>query len=170
LNQATKKLNELEKKVQNPSKLNHGNKGGGMDTPKKTTRDHAESWCIIKKGSTIEHNGKKFDWCPYHKFKDRSVNGMQIPSSHNHDDLAKAKAEHETKFKRRKRGVEVTPEKTGNPPAAKKHKAGDLKLKLSNKITSPFVTQHHFSKQEAYAVFVDAFKEATNGVDKLPIN
>jgi hypothetical protein len=51
LKQATKKLNKLEKKIQNPTKSNHGNKcgGGGADTPKKTTKDRAKSWRITKK-------------------------------------------------------------------------------------------------------------------------
>jgi hypothetical protein len=39
LKQATKKLNELKKKVQTPTKSNHGNKRGGADTSKKTTKD-----------------------------------------------------------------------------------------------------------------------------------
>ena len=94
---------------------------------------------------------------------------MYMPSPHDHDAWAKAKAEREEKFKRGKRGAEVTPEKTG-APAAKKHKAGDLKLKLSDKITTALVTQHHLSQQEADAVFADAFKEATNGVDDMSLN
>jgi hypothetical protein len=170
LKQATKKLNELKKKVQTPTKLNHGNKHGGADTSKKTTRDQAELWRITKKGSTINHDGKKFDWCPHRKSKDGNVNGMYMPSPHDHDAWAKAKAEREEKFKCGKRGAEVTPDKTSNAPVAKKHKAGDFKLKLSNKITSALVTQHHLSQQEANAVFTDAFKEATNGVDKMSLN
>jgi hypothetical protein len=170
LKQATKKLNELKKKVQTPTKLNHGNKRGGADTSKKTTKDQAKLWCITKKGSTIDHDGKKFDWCPHHKSKDGSVNGMYMTSPHDHDAWAKAKAECEEKFKRSKHGAEVTPDKTGNAPAAKKHKAGDLELKLSNKITSTLVTQHHLFQQEADAVFTDAFKEATNGVDEMSLN
>jgi hypothetical protein len=94
---------------------------------------------------------------------------MYMPSPHDHDAWAKAKAEREEKFKRGKCGAEVTPEKTG-APAAKKHKAGDLKLKLSDKITTALVTQHHLSQQEADAVFTDAFKEATNGVDDMSLN
>jgi hypothetical protein len=39
LKQATKKLNKLKKKVQTPTKSNHGNKRGSVDTSKKTTRD-----------------------------------------------------------------------------------------------------------------------------------
>jgi hypothetical protein len=161
LKQATKKLNKLKKKLQTPTKLNHGNKCSGVDTSKKTTRDQAESWLVTKKGSTIDHDGKNFDWCPHHKSKDGSVNGMYIPSPHDHDAWAKAKAEREEKFKRGKCGAEVTLDKTSNAPVAKKHKAGDLKLKLSNKITSALVTQHHLSQQEADAVFPNAFKEAT---------
>jgi hypothetical protein len=61
LKQATKKLNKLEKKVQTPTKSNHGNKRGGAYTSKKTTRDRAKSWRVTKKGSTIDHDGKKFD-------------------------------------------------------------------------------------------------------------
>ncbi len=95
---------------------------------------------------------------------------MYMPSPHNHNAWAKAKAEREEKFKRSKSGAEVTPDKTSNAPVAKKHKAGDLKLKLSNKITSALVTQHHLSKQEANVVFADAFKEATNGIDKMSLN
>jgi hypothetical protein len=117
-----------------------------------------------------DHDGKKFDWCPHPKSKDGSVNGMYMPSPHNHNAWAKAKAEREEKFKRSKSGAEVTPDKTSNAPVAKKHKAGDLKLKLSNKITSALVTQHHLSKQEANVVFADAFKEATNGIDKMSLN
>jgi hypothetical protein len=95
---------------------------------------------------------------------------MYMPSPYGYDAWAKAKAEHEEKFKCGKPGAEVTPDKTGNAPAAKKHKAGDLKLKLSNKITSALVTQHHLSQQEANAVFADAFKEATNGIDEMSLN
>jgi hypothetical protein len=94
---------------------------------------------------------------------------MYMPSPHDHDAWAKANAEREEKFKRGKRGAEVTPEKTG-ALAAKKHKAGNLKLKLSNKITTALVTQHHLSQQEADAVFADAFKEATNSVDDMSSN
>ncbi len=126
-------------------------------------------WRVTKKGSTIVHDGKKFDWCPCHKSKDGSVNSRYMPSSHNHDAWAKAKAEREKKFKHGKRGAEVTLEKTG-APAAKKHMACDLKLKLSNKITTALVTQHCLSQQEANAVFADAFKEATNGVDDMSLN
>jgi hypothetical protein len=170
LKQATKKLNELEKKVQTPTKLNHSNKHGNADTSKKTTRDQAKSWLVTKKGSTIDHNWKKFDWCPHHKSKDGSVNSMYMPSPHYHNAWAKAKAEREEKFKHGKRGAEVTPDKTINALAAKKHKAGDLKLKLSDKITSALETQHHLSQQEANAMFTDAFKEATNGPNKMSLN
>ncbi len=169
LKQATKKLHELEKKVQTPAKLNQGNKRSGGDTSKKSTKDRTEAWRVTKKGSLIDYNGKKFDWCPHHKSKDGSVNGMYMPSPHDHDAWAKAKAEHKEKFKRGKRGAEVTPEKTG-APAAKKHKAGDLKLKLSDKITTAHVTQHHLSQQEANAVFADAFKVVTKGVDNMSLN
>ncbi len=43
LKQATKKLHELEEKVQTPAKLNQGNKRGGGDTSKKSTKDCAEA-------------------------------------------------------------------------------------------------------------------------------
>jgi hypothetical protein len=176
LKQATKKLNELEKKVQNPSKSNGGNKktpksgAGGSDTPKKTTKDRAAPWRVEKKGSTIKHEGTKYSWCPHHKSKDGSVNGMYMPSPHDHDAWAKTKAEREEKFKRGKRGANAATGKANNAQPAKKHKAGDLKLKLSEKITTALVTQHHLSQQEADAVFIKAFKEATIGVEDMSLN
>ncbi len=66
MKQATKKLNGLEKKVQNSLNSNDGNKKtpnsgtGGSDTPKETTKDCAAPWCIKKKGSTIKHEGMKY--------------------------------------------------------------------------------------------------------------
>jgi hypothetical protein len=95
---------------------------------------------------------------------------MYMPFPHDHDAWAKAKAESEEKIKRGKHGAEVTPDKTGSALAAKKHKSGDLKLKLSNKITSILVTQHHLSQQEANAVNANAFKEASNGLDEMSLN
>ncbi len=48
LKQATKKLHELKKKVQTPAKSNQGNKHGGGDTSKKSTKDRAEAWRVTK--------------------------------------------------------------------------------------------------------------------------
>ena len=76
MKQATKKLNGLEKKVQNSLNSNDGNKKtpnsgtGGSDTPKKTTKDRVAPWHIKKKGSTIEHERTKYNWYPLHKSKD----------------------------------------------------------------------------------------------------
>ncbi len=85
LKQATKKLNKLEKKVQTPAKSNQGNKRGGGNTSKKSTKERAEVWRVTKKGSSIDHDGKKFVWCPHHKSKDGSINGMYMLSPHDHD-------------------------------------------------------------------------------------
>ncbi len=176
LKQATKKLNKLKKKVQNPSKSNSGNKktpkssASNSDTQKKTTKDHAALWCIEKKSSTIKHEGTKYNWCPYHKSKYGSINSMYMPYPHDHDALAKAKVKREEKFKRGKCGTDTAMGKANNAQPAKNHKAGDLKLKLSKKITITLLTQHHRSQQIADAVFTKVFKEATTGIEDMSLN
>ena len=46
-------------------------------------------WCIIKKGTTITHHGKKYDWCPHHGLHNRENNktksDMYMPHPHNHE-------------------------------------------------------------------------------------
>ena len=113
---------------------------------------------MTKKGNTIEHGGRKYEWCSKHSSKDGSINGLYMPSPHNHDEWAKAKAEKTAAFKKRKEDMKKSPDGT---PAAKKAKqdGGELKLQLGSKLTSALVTQHHMTQADAEDVFNTVFKE-----------
>jgi hypothetical protein len=94
---------------------------------------------------------------------------MYMPSPHDHDAWSKAKADCKEKLKCGKRSADAAMGKANSAQPTKKHKAGDLKLKLSKKITTALVIQHHLSQQEADAVFANAFKEATTGIDEMSV-
>ncbi len=67
-------------------------KGGGKtDNGKKPTKTRCPEWQVTKKGKTIKHEGCKYVWCTKHTSKDGSINGLYMPSPHDHDKWTKAK-------------------------------------------------------------------------------
>ena len=161
LQEVKKKFGDLAKKVsfdQDKPKGSSGKKGGEKSKEKRQTKARCPEWQVTKKGTTIEHDGRKYEWCSKHSSKDGSINGLYMPSPHNHDEWAKAKAEKTAAFKKRKEDMKKSPDGT---PAAKKAKqdGGELKLQLGSKLTSALVTQHHMTQADAEDVFNTVFKE-----------
>ncbi len=85
--------------------------GGSTDDGKKPTKTHCPEWQVTKKGNTIEHEGCKFVWSTKHTSKDSSINGLYMPSPHDHDEWAKAKADKAATFKKRKADAENSGDK-----------------------------------------------------------
>jgi hypothetical protein len=77
---------------------------------------------VTKKGNTIEHEGRKLVWCTKHTSKDGSINGLYMPSPHNHDEWAQAKADKAASFKKRKEEAKKTRKKPTSPPKKPKTK------------------------------------------------
>jgi len=116
---------------------------------------------VTKKGNTIEHEGCKFVWCTKHTSKDGSINGLYMPSPHNHDEWAQAKADKAAAFKKRKEEAKKTGKKPASPPKKPKTEGEDLKLALSSKFTSALVTHCHMGQAEAENMFDAIYKNAT---------
>jgi hypothetical protein len=129
-------------------------------TKKGTTIEHDSRKYFTKKGTPIEHNSRKYVWCSKHTSKDGSINGLYMPSPHNHDEWAKAKADKTAAFKKRKEAAKISRAKPA--PPAKKVKADheDLKIALANKSTSTMVTHCHMGQAEAKNMFDSVYKDA----------
>ncbi len=91
---------------------------------------------MTKKGNTIKHKGRKYVWCPKHTSKDGSINGLYMPSPHDQDEWAKAKADKTAAFKKRKEDAKKAGDKQASPAKKPKSEGEDLKLALSSKFTS----------------------------------
>jgi len=81
-----------------------------------------------------------------------------MPSSHDHDEWAKAKVDKTAAFKKRKEDAKKSGDKLASP--AKKLKTEDLKLALSSKFTSALATHCHMGQAEAENMFDSIYKEA----------
>ena len=73
VNDMKTKYGMLAKKVSfkgNPCKLgSHLKKADGSPTNgKKQTKTRCPEWQVTKKGTTIEHEGRKYVWCPKHTY------------------------------------------------------------------------------------------------------
>jgi hypothetical protein len=161
LQEVKKKFGDLAKKVsfdqdkpKFPSKKGGEKSGGG----KRQTKAHCPKWQVTKKGQTIDHEGRKYVWCPHHASKEGSAKGLYMPHPHNHEAWAKAKAEKTTAFKKCKE-EEKKKSPGGSPP--KKPKQDDaLKLALSSNLTTALVIQHHTSQIDAEVVFNSVYNKA----------
>jgi len=116
---------------------------------------------VTKKGNTIEHEGRKYVWCAKHTSKDGSINGLYMPSPHNHDEWAHAKADKAAAFKKRKEEAKKSGEKPISPTKKPKTEGEDLKLVLSSKFTSALVTHCHMGQAKAENMFDTIYKNAT---------
>ena len=166
VNDMKAKYGMLAKKVLfkgNPCKLGSQPKKAD-DFPnngKKQTKTCCPSWQVTKKGNIIKHKGCKYVWCPKHTSKDGSINGLYMPSSHNHNEWAKAKADKTAAFKKRKEDAKKSGDKQASPAKKSKSKGEDLKLALSSKFTSAMVTHCHMGQAEAENMFDFIYKNPT---------
>jgi hypothetical protein len=161
LQEVKKKFGDLVKKVscdldkpKFPPKKG-GEKSGGR---KHQTKARCPDWQVTKKGQMVEHEGRKYIWCPHHASKDGSVNGLYMPHPHNHEAWVKAKAKKTAAFKKRKEEEKKKP--TGGSLPKKPKQDNALKLALSSKLTTALVTQHHMSQINAEAVFNTVYNKA----------
>ena len=92
VNNMKMKYGMLAKKVSFKGEPDPGSskkKGGGKtEDGKKSTKTRCPEWQVTKKGNTIEHEGHKYVWCTKHTSKDGSINGLYMPSPHDHDEWA----------------------------------------------------------------------------------
>jgi hypothetical protein len=136
----------------------------GHDSPndgKKQTKTRCLKWQVTRKVNTIEHEGLKFVWCPKHTSKDGSINGLYMPSPHDHDEWAKTKADKTAAFKKRKDDAKKSGNKLASPAKKSKSEGEDLKLALSSKFTSAMVTHCHMGQAEAENMFDFIYRNAT---------
>jgi hypothetical protein len=84
-----------------------------------------------------------------------------MPSPHDHDEWAKAKADKAAAFKKRKEDPKKSGDKLASPAKKPKSNGGDLKLALSSKFTSALVTHCHMGQAEVENMFDSIYKEAT---------
>jgi hypothetical protein len=143
-----------------PSSPNKKGDGSSNDG-KKQTKARCPEWQVTKKGNTIEHKGRKFVWCSKHTSKDGSINGLYMPSPHDHDEWAKSKADKTAAFKKRKENAKKSGNKVASPAKKSKSESEDLKLALSSKFTSALVTHCHMGQAEAENMFDSIYKNAT---------
>jgi hypothetical protein len=134
---------------------------GSSNDGKKQTKARCPEWQVTKKGNTIEHKGRKFVWCSKHTSKDGSINGLYMPSPHDHDEWAKSKADKTAAFKKRKENAKKSGNKVASPAKKSKSESEDLKLALSSKFTSALVTHCHMGQAEAENMFDSIYKNAT---------
>jgi hypothetical protein len=159
-----KKYGELAKKVS----FDGGTKGGSSGKKgnsssaavKQQTKACCPKWQVTKKGTTIEHNGRKYVWCSKHTSRDGSINGLYMPLPHDHDEWAKAKADKTAAFKKRKEAAKKPGAKLAPPAKKVKADGKDLKLALANKFTSAMVTHCHMGQAEAKNMFDSIYKDA----------
>jgi hypothetical protein len=160
-----KKYGALAKKVSfqgDATSSNSKKKGGATQGDgKKQTKARCPEWQVTKKGNTMEHEGRKYVWCTKHSSKDGSINGLYMPSPHNHDEWAQAKADKAAAFKKRKEEGKKNGDKPASPPKKPKTDGEDLKLALSSKFTSALVTHCHMGQAEAENMFDAIYKNAT---------
>jgi hypothetical protein len=162
IQEVKKKYSELAKKVL----FDGGPKGGSPNKKgvassaagKQQMKTCCPKWQVTKKGNTIDHEGRKYVGCPKHTSKDGSINGLYMPLPHDHDELAKAKADKTAAFKKQKKEAKKS---RGKSVLAKKARPNNeaLKLALDKKMTTALVTQHHMSQTEAEILFNSVFKE-----------
>jgi len=161
VNDMKMKYGALAKKVSfkgEPKSGSSKKKGGGKtEDGKKPTKTRCPEWQVTKKGNTIEHEGRKYVWCTKHTSKDGSINGLYMPSPHDHDEWAKAKADKTAAFKKRKEDAKKSGNKHASP--AKKPKTEDFKFALSSKLTSELVTHCHRGQAEAENMFDSIYKD-----------
>ena len=166
-----KKYGELAKKVSFEGGTKGGSAGakgkGSSARPKPQTKTRCPEWQVTKKGNTIEHDGRKYVWCTRHTSKDGSINGLYMPSPHDHDEWAKKKADRTAAFKKRKEAYKKSGAKQVTPPA-KKAKPDDegLKLALGNKFASAMVTHCHMGQAEAENMFDSIYKHTAKGIQE----
>jgi hypothetical protein len=134
---------------------------GFPNNGKKQTKTRCPEWQVTKKGNTIEHEGCKYVWCPKHTSKDGSINGLYMPSPHDHDEWAKAKADKTAAFKKCKEDAKKSGNKQASPAKKSKSEGEDLKLALSSKFTSAMVTHCHMGQAETENMFDSFYKNAT---------
>ena len=85
------------------------------DDGKKPIKTRCPEWQVNKKGNTIRHEGCKYVWCTKHTSKDGSINGPYMPSPHDHDKWAKAKADKTAAFKKCKEDSKKSGDKLASP-------------------------------------------------------
>ena len=95
VNNMKTKYGMLGKKV-----LLKGNPCKPGSEPKKAEGSPNDGKKQTKKGNTIKHEGPNYVWCPKHTSTDGSINGLYMPSPHNQDEWAKAKADKTAAFKK----------------------------------------------------------------------
>jgi hypothetical protein len=83
-----------------------------------------------------------------------------MPSPHDHDEWAKAKADKTTAFKKRKEAAKKLGAKPAPPAEKVKADGKDLKLALANKFVSAMVTHCHMGQAEAENMFDSIYKDA----------
>jgi hypothetical protein len=132
---------------------------GSPNDGKKQTKTRCPEWQVTKKGNTIEHECRKYVWVPKHTSKDGSINGLYMPSPHNHDEWAKAKADKTAEFKKRKEDAKKSDNKQTSPAKKSKSEGEDLKLALSSKFTSAMVTHCHMGQAEVENMVDSSYKK-----------
>jgi hypothetical protein len=159
-----KKYGELAKKVSfdgGTKGASSGKKGNSSSAAvKQQTKAHCPEWQVTKKGTTIKHDGRKYVWCSKHTSKDGSVNGLYMPSPHDHDEWTKAKADKTAAFKKRKEAAKKPGAKPASPAKKVMADGKDLKLALANKFTRAMVTHCHMGQAEAENMFDSIYKDA----------
>jgi hypothetical protein len=159
-----KKYSELAKKVSFDGGMKgtlSGKKGNSSSAAvKQQTKACCPEWQVTKKGTTIEHDGRKYVWCSKHTSKDGSINGLYMPSPHNHNEWVKAKADKTAAFKKRKEAAKKPGAKPAPPAKKAKADGEDLKLALANKFMSAMITHCHMGQAEAKNMFDSIYKDA----------
>ena len=126
----------------------------------KNTKTRCPTWQVTKTTTKIKHpdSGVEMEWCPHHKSKDGSVNGIYMPSPHDHDAWKEKKAQYANGSNHRGKRERDTATAKVNPKRGDGGKS--LKLALNQKLTTALVTQHHLSQNEADALFNSCYTEA----------
>ena len=131
VNDMKKKYGALAKKVSFQGDTTPGNPkkngGGSQGDRKNQTKTRCPKWQVTKKGNTIKHKGRKNVWSAKHTSKDGSINSLYIPTPHNHDEWAKAKADKAAAFKKSKEDAKKSGDKLASPPKKPKTKGDDLR-------------------------------------------
>ena len=159
----TTRLNKLEKEKKpaaNPTPPAGSNSVGGKGTaPKGVQKDgktyveglnYLELWRTIKKGGTINRDGKKWHWCPKHKM-DGKFNGLymeQSPDGHDEWEAEKQKKIAAYKERRGKRQKTNGGQSAGAQPKTSLQLSNEMKAAL---MTDTGMTQEQVKKMiESY--------------------
>ena len=167
LDKTNEKLKEVKKQLANahgngPSEKRLEKGGGGRVARRGTMRARCEPWQVTKVGDHVTHpkTGAKYVWCPHHKSKDGTIDGMYMKHPHDHEAWLERRAQFDQWKKEGRQGQDR--KRKANDPAGNSQQpnASKLKLALNQKLTTALVTQHHLSQTEADSLFNEMYQEA----------